>query len=73
MEWFDRMKTPIKLGSIYESREGYRTTVIHERIDSYGKPKFLVENKSFVGRYYVCCLGGFGIYTNKLDIVKKLK
>ncbi len=72
MEWHERMFTSIKVGEKYENRDGDECTVIEKREDNTGKSFFEISSNTWLGNYMVGELGGFGIYPNGYDLVKKI-
>lgn len=77
MDWYERMKTKIKVGERYQMRNGTNWTVTEMRDDDHflidkDKPKegyiYLSKRKQLV----VGAFGNFGLYPNPFDLVKRI-
>ena len=75
MKWYERMKTQIKIGENYETREGHKVCVVRKIQYSFLVKRIDVTNTTiecFMCEYLVNSFGGFGNYPNHLDLVNHI-
>jgi len=74
MHWSERLKTVIKLDEQYLTRNGVKVKIIDKRTDNKGTDFYeviVISGYSYLKEYMVNKFGGFGIYANHYDLVKK--
>ena len=75
MHWNERMKTEIKLGNTYETRNGYKVKVVAKLNDNNFEVNRIIRSEIRWGHleeYIVNKFGGFGNYPNHYDLIRRI-